>query len=117
MEHREVGLQRSKEAGSGHLPVGIQDAFAVRAEIEAAELVDLPQFVKDEFDALLECGILARGFLRWRCGDCEHDRWLRSPASGAASAPRVARGAMARTAAHLIDLVTPALVQSFLEAE
>jgi len=28
----------------------------------------LPQFVKDEFDDFLECGILARGFLRLRCG-------------------------------------------------
>ncbi len=37
---------------------------------EAAAGADLPQFVKDEFDAFLECGILARGFLRLRCGDC-----------------------------------------------
>ena len=36
--------------------------------------VDLPQFVKDEFDAFLECGILAHGFLRLRCGDCGHDK-------------------------------------------
>jgi len=28
----------------------------------------------DEFDALLECGILAHGFLRLRCGDCGHDK-------------------------------------------
>jgi len=34
----------------------------------------LPQFVKDEFDAFLECGILAQGFLRVRCGDCGHDK-------------------------------------------
>ena len=35
---------------------------------------DLPRFVKDEFDAFLECGILAQGFLRLRCGDCGHDK-------------------------------------------
>ena len=28
---------------------------------------------KAEFDAFLECGILAHGFLRLRCGDCSHD--------------------------------------------
>ena len=34
----------------------------------------LPQFVKEEFDAFLECGILAHGFLRLHCGDCGHDK-------------------------------------------
>jgi len=27
-----------------------------------------------EFEAFLECGILAHGFLRLRCGDCGHDK-------------------------------------------
>jgi len=26
-----------------------------------------------QFDAFLECGILAHGFLRLRCDDCGHD--------------------------------------------
>lgn len=34
----------------------------------------LPKFVKDEFDALLECGILAHGFLPLHCGECGHDK-------------------------------------------
>ena len=38
------------------------------AQAEDAAGADLPQFVKDEFDAFLECGILAHGFLRLRCG-------------------------------------------------
>ena len=38
-----------------------------------AVVADLPQFVRDEFDAFLECGMLAHGFLRLRCGDCSHD--------------------------------------------
>ena len=29
-----------------------------------------PTFVKNEFEAFLECGILAHGFLRLRCGEC-----------------------------------------------
>jgi len=32
------------------------------SETEAAAEADRPQFVKDEFDAFLECGILAHGF-------------------------------------------------------
>ena len=33
----------------------------------------LSQFVKEEFEAFLECGMLAHGFLRWRCGECAQD--------------------------------------------
>ena len=40
----------------------------------------LLQFVKDEFDTFLECGILADGFLRLCCGefwcDVAADGWL-----------------------------------------
>jgi hypothetical protein len=46
------------------------------SETEAAAEADRPQFVKDEFDAFLECGILAHGFLRLRSGDCGHDKLL-----------------------------------------
>ena len=36
----------------------------------------LPQFVRDDFDAFLELGILAQSFLRLRlrCGDCGYDK-------------------------------------------
>jgi hypothetical protein len=51
-----------------------QHAATFIAETEAATGVDLPQFVKDEFDAFLECGILAHGFVRLRCGECGHDK-------------------------------------------
>jgi hypothetical protein len=37
---------------------------------------ELPRFIKDEFDAFLECGILAHGILRGRRGECGHDRLL-----------------------------------------
>ena len=47
-----------------------QHAATFFAQAEDAAGADLPQFVKDEFDAFLECGILAHGFLRLRCGDC-----------------------------------------------
>jgi len=36
------------------------------AQVEQETGTGLPQFIKDEFDALLECGILAHGFLRVR---------------------------------------------------
>lgn len=33
----------------------------------------MPEFVKAEFDAFLEIGVLAHGFLRQRCSDCAHE--------------------------------------------
>jgi hypothetical protein len=40
------------------------------AHTEASAGAELPRFIRDEFDAFLECGILAHGFLRLRCGEC-----------------------------------------------
>ncbi|MBK7459635.1 MAG: transposase zinc-binding domain-containing protein, partial [Betaproteobacteria bacterium] len=51
-----------------------QHAAAFFAQAEDAAGAEQPQFVKDEFDAFLECGILAHGFLRLRCGECGHDK-------------------------------------------
>ena len=44
------------------------------AHVEAETGASLPAFVTEEFDAFLECGILAHGFLRLRCGDCGHEK-------------------------------------------
>ena len=44
------------------------------AQVEAETGSGLPEFVKAEFDAFLECGILAYGFLRLRCTDCSHEK-------------------------------------------
>jgi hypothetical protein len=44
-----------------------QHATSIVAQTEASTGCELPRFIKDEFDAFLECGILAHGFLRLRC--------------------------------------------------
>ena len=46
-----------------------QHAATFFAQTEASTGSALPRFVKDEFDAFLECGILAHGFLRLRWGN------------------------------------------------
>ena len=33
----------------------------------------LPTYVRQEFERYLDCGILANGFARVRCGDCGYD--------------------------------------------
>ena len=48
------------------------ETFLAQVELETG--VGLPEFVKEEFDAFLDCGILARGFLRLRCADCGHEK-------------------------------------------
>ncbi len=48
--------------------LGQQRAASFIAHTEASTGSELPMFIQDEFDAFLECGILAHGFLRLRCG-------------------------------------------------
>ena len=79
--------------------------FIAQAEAEAGS--DLPQFVKDEFDAFLECGILAHGFLRLRCGDCGHDKLVAFSCKRRGFCPSCGARRMAQAAAHLVDHVIP----------
>lgn len=44
-----------------------QHAATFFSQAEETTFANVPQFVNDEFDALLECGILAYGFLALRC--------------------------------------------------
>ena len=54
----------------------MQRAASFIAPTEASTGSELSRFIKEEFDAVLECGSLAHGFLRLRCGECGHDRLL-----------------------------------------
>ena len=84
-----------------------QHAATFFAQAEAAAGADLPQFVKDVFDAFLECGILAHGFLRLRCGDCGHDKLLAFSCKRRGFCPSCGARRMSQTAAHLVDHVIP----------
>ena len=81
-----------------------QHAATFFAQAEAAAGVDLPQFVKDEFDAFLECGLLAYGFLRLRCGDCGHDKLVAFSCKRRGFCPSCGARRMAQTTAHLVEL-------------
>jgi hypothetical protein len=48
------------------------ETFLAQVELETG--AGLPEFLKEEFDAFLDCGILARGFLRLRCADCAYEK-------------------------------------------
>ena len=53
----------------GVRPLVQQHAASFIARTEASTGSELPRFIKDEFNAFLEHGILAHGFLRLRCGE------------------------------------------------
>ena len=77
------------------------------AHTEASTDAELPRFIKDEFDAFLECGILAHGFLRLRCGECGHDKLLAFSCKRRGFCPSCGARRMSQTAAHLVDHVIP----------
>ena len=58
-------------------------------------------------DALLECGILAHGFLRVRCGDCAHEKLVAFSCKRRGFCPTCGARRMAETAAHLVEQVIP----------
>jgi hypothetical protein len=56
-----------------------------------------------------DCGILARGFARARCGQCGHDFLIAFSCKGRAVCPSCNTRRMVATAAHLTDHVLPPL--------
>jgi hypothetical protein len=66
-------------------------------------------YVEGEFRRYLECGILAHGFARARCGECGHDFLIAFSCKGRALCPSCNARHMAEVAAHLTDQVFPAL--------
>ena len=77
------------------------------AQVAARTGTRLPEFVKDEFEAFLECGILAHGFLRVRCADCAHEKLVAFSCKRRGFCPSCGARRMAESAAHLVEEVIP----------
>ena len=77
------------------------------AQVEAETGASLPKFIKDEFDAFLECGILAHGFLRLRCAECAHEKLVAFSCKRRGICPSCGARRMVETAAHLVDHLIP----------
>ena len=67
----------------------------------------VPRFVEREFRSFLDCGILARGFLRVHCDACRLDRIVPYSCKCRGFCPSCCGRRMADTAAHLVDRVFP----------
>ena len=81
------------------------ETFFAQVELETG--AGLPQFVKDEFEAFLGCGILAHEFLCLRCGTCAQDTLVAFSCKRCGFCPAWGARRMAETAAHLVDHVIP----------
>ena len=77
------------------------------AQVECETGAGLPDFVKDEFDAFLECGVLAHGFVRLRCADCGHEKLVAFSCKRRGFCPACSARCMTETAAHLVDHAIP----------
>ncbi|MCC6474112.1 MAG: transposase zinc-binding domain-containing protein [Burkholderiales bacterium] len=77
------------------------------AVVEAQTGSGLPQFVQDEFEAYLQCGILAHGFLGVRCNECAHEKLVAFSCKRRWFCPSCGARRMAETAAYLVDRVIP----------
>ena len=67
----------------------------------------LPDYVKQEFYAYLQCGILAHGFLRLGCDTCPHQMLLAFSCKKRGFCPSCAGRRMAQMAAHFVEQVIP----------
>ena len=77
------------------------------AQVEARTGTGLREFVKDEFEAFLECGILAHGFVRVRCADCAHEKLVAFSCKRRGFCPSCGARRMAESAAALVDEIIP----------
>ena len=68
-----------------------------------------PAHLEREFRRYLECGILAHGFARAYCDQCQHDFLIAYSCKGRGVCPSCNTRRMAETAAHLVDHVFPPL--------
>ena len=82
---------------------------ACRRSVKSVSAVgaDVLRSVKDDFDGLLEYGILAHGFLRLRFGDCEHDKLVANSIKRCGYCPLSGIRRLAQMAARLLDPVIP----------
>jgi hypothetical protein len=80
-----------------------QHAASFIAHTNASTGAKLPRFIKEEFDTFQECGILAHGFLRLRCGEPSHHKLLGFSCKRRGFCPSCGARRMLQTAAHLID--------------
>ncbi len=72
-----------------------------------AEGRPLPDYLLEEFEAYLKCGILAHGFLRLNCQDCEDEKIVAFSCKKRGFCPSCCAKRKVEAAAHLLENVLP----------
>jgi len=85
----------------------LQDHLSTFIVERQAENRPLPDYVRAEFEAYLRCGILAHGFLRLQCGDCQTEHIVAFSCKKRGFCPSCCARRMAEAAAHLVEHVLP----------
>jgi Transposase zinc-binding domain len=96
--------RRAEESVLYGVVAGHLETFLGRQR-ERSRLV--PRFVERELRFFLDCGVLARGFLRVHCDACGQDRLGPYSCKCRGFCPSCCGRRMADTAAHLVDRVFP----------
>jgi hypothetical protein len=79
---------------------------STRAALDADD-VYLPGFVWRELEAVVDCGVLQKGFVRVVCGSCRHERLVGFSCKGRGVCSSCVGRKMAELAFHLDDHVVP----------
>lgn len=69
--------------------------------------MDLPKYIHNEFNAYLQCGILANGFLRLRCENCKSESVVAFSCKKRGFCPSCCGKRMNEAAAHLTENILP----------
>ena len=71
------------------------------------EFMDLPDFIKKEFEEFLKCGLPSHGFLRLQCASCKQEKLVAFSCKKRGFCPNCGAKRMAESSAHLLDEVFP----------
>ena len=80
------------------------DTFIADREAEGKPL---PKHVLNEFEAYMKCGILAHGFLRLKCEDCQEEKIIAFSCKKRGFCPSCCAKRKAEAATHLVENVLP----------
>jgi hypothetical protein len=78
-----------------------------RQQLRAETGAGLPDFIANELEGYLRCGVLAHGFLSLRCDACREDHLVGFSCKGRGFCPSCGARRMAQTAVHLVDEIFP----------
>jgi hypothetical protein len=104
---RRVHYERRRPEDTVLYPLVQEHLDTFLAQVEAETGAGLPEFLKAEFEAFLQCDILAHGFLRLRCADCAHEKLVASSCKRRGFCPSCGARRMVETAAYLVDHLIP----------